>query len=121
MPLQCAEAIYSAAVQAMVNSLQHAGSPDEVRRWLAIHGLPGGGIEVVVGDDGSGFALDAVPMERLGLRVSIMERVANAGGTVSIDSSVGRGTVVSIRWPSAETLASAPDAVAGQAIGGDAR
>ncbi|MCU1512931.1 MAG: hypothetical protein JWO10_21 [Microbacteriaceae bacterium] len=98
IPVQSAEAVYSAAVQAMVNSLQHAGD-DDVTRWLAIRGIADGGIQVDVGDTGSGFAFDEVPTERLGLRVSIVERVANAGGNVVIDSAAGSGTVISIRWP----------------------
>lgn len=98
VPVQSAEAVYSAAVQAMVNSLQHAGGPD-VRRWLAIEAAGDDGIRIEIGDDGIGFDLDAVPSERLGLRVSILERVANAGGTVEIQSSADTGTVIWITWP----------------------
>ncbi|MBK4348881.1 hypothetical protein IV501_14675 [Lacisediminihabitans sp. G11-30] len=98
IPAQSAEAVYSAAVQAMVNSLQHAGD-EGVTRWLAIRGSADGGIQVDVGDTGSGFTLKNVPTERIGVRVSIIERVANAGGLVRVDSAPGAGTVVSIRWP----------------------
>ncbi|MES2170725.1 MAG: ATP-binding protein [Actinomycetota bacterium] len=98
IPVQSAEAVYSAAVQAMVNSLQHAGEGD-VKRWLAVTGLPDDGIRVDVGDTGVGFAVESVPVERLGLRVSIFERVANAGGLVEIDSAPGKGTIITIRWP----------------------
>lgn len=96
MPVHAAEAVCSAAAQAMVNSLQHAG---ESSRWVAIRGIPKGGIEVVVGDTGQGFRLADVPDERLGVRVSILERVANAGGRAVIRSAPGEGTIVSIRWP----------------------
>ncbi len=98
IPVQSAEAVYSAAVQAMVNSLQHAGEGD-VKRWLTVTGLPDEGIQVDVGDSGAGFAVESVPVERLGLRVSIVERVANAGGLVEIDSAPGEGTMITIRWP----------------------
>ena len=98
MPVQAAEAVYSAAVQAMVNSLQHAGE-NGVTRWVAVRGVPPGGIEVVVGDTGAGFALHTVPNERLGVRISIIERIANAGGRAVIQSAPGEGTIVSIRWP----------------------
>jgi signal transduction histidine kinase len=57
------------------------------------------GIEVEVGDTGKGFSMIDVPRERLGLRVSIIERIANAGGSADIDSAVDEGTVVTIRWP----------------------
>jgi hypothetical protein len=40
-----------------------------------------------------------VPTERLGVRVSILERVASAGGRAEIDSAPGTGTVVRLRWP----------------------
>ena len=96
MPTGAAEAMSSAAVQAMVNSLQHAG---EASRWVSVRGIPGGGLEVVVGDTGRGFHLGEVPDERLGVRVSIIERVANAGGRATIQSSPGEGTIVSLRWP----------------------
>jgi signal transduction histidine kinase len=99
LPVQAAEAVYSAAVQAMVNSLQHAGQSPDITRWLSIRGKATGGIQVDIGDTGSGFAVSTVPTERLGLRISIIERVANAGGMVEIDSSVGEGTVISIHWP----------------------
>ena len=102
VPVQSAEAVYSAAVQAMVNSLRHAGSTDDVRRWLEIDGSADRGIRVVVGDNGEGFAPDAVPAERLGLRVSIIERVAHAGGMAEVDSVVGGGTIITIAWPHPE-------------------
>lgn len=98
MPVQAAEAIYSAAVQSMVNSLQHAGETG-VNRWVAVRGVNPGGVEVIVGDTGAGFAMTDIPSERLGVRVSIIERVANAGGRVVIQSAPGEGTIVTIRWP----------------------
>ncbi len=94
-----AEALYSAAVQAMVNSLQHAGSGETTSRWLRITGVDADGLDIEVGDTGVGFDVEAVSVERLGLRVSIVERVSSAGGTASIVSRPGEGTAVSIRWP----------------------
>lgn len=99
VPVQVAEALYSAAVQAMVNSLQHAGPAGSVTRWLTITGEGQYGLGVEIGDTGIGFDLDDVPTERLGLRVSILERVANAGGRVDIASHLGEGTVIGISWP----------------------
>ena len=100
IPSTAAEAVFSAAVQAMVNSVQHAGKGANVSRWLAVREFTPVGLEVEVGDTGTGFAPDEVPNERLGVRVSIVERVANAGGTAEVDSQPGEGTVVTIRWPS---------------------
>lgn len=100
IPTQAAEAVFSAAMQAMVNSVQHAGKGAGVSRWLAIREVAPLGLEVEVGDTGAGFSPDEVPNERLGVRVSILERVANAGGSAEVDSQPGEGTVVTIRWPS---------------------
>lgn len=130
LPAQAAEALYSASIQAMLNSIQHAGAP--VRRWISVgpaahtelpavapgdSALPGfgatefdtfppvgssdaeNGIAIEVGDSGCGFDLAAVPTERLGVRVSIFERVVSAGGSVAIESAQGEGTRVHIGWP----------------------
>jgi signal transduction histidine kinase len=88
----------SAAAQALVNSSQHAGQ-GPVRRWVALDRTGDAGVLVEVGDDGVGFDTGSVPEERLGVRVSIVERVANAGGRACIDSRPGRGTVVRLMWP----------------------
>jgi hypothetical protein len=115
IPASAGEAVYSAAVQAMVNSIQHAGTAPAVKRWIALRAVRPGGLEVEIGDTGKGFDFDAVPTERLGLRVSIIERVANAGGEVSIDSGPGKGSVISVRWPSQP--ATAPETVDAAATG----
>ena len=99
IPTPAAEAVFSAAMQAMVNSVQHAGKGASVSRWLAIRETARLGIEVEVGDTGSGFSPAEVPNERLGVRVSILERISNAGGSAEVDSQPGEGTVVTIRWP----------------------
>lgn len=96
IPIPVAEAAYSATVQAMVNSLQHAGSG--VERWVEIRSSGAGTFSIEVGDRGSGFDVAQLPRERLGVRVSILERVATAGGAAEIDSAPGEGTVVRLRW-----------------------
>ncbi|GAB3029671.1 hypothetical protein GCM10027052_02080 [Parafrigoribacterium mesophilum] len=104
IPVQAADAVYSASVQAMVNSLQHAGSAPSIERWLSVSGTGTGGLEVQVGDTGVGFDPDDVQVGRLGLRVSILERVTNAGGSVRIDSSPGAGTIITILWPATDAV-----------------
>jgi hypothetical protein len=44
--VQVAEALYSASVQALVNSLQHAGKPDTIERWLRITGAGAEGLDI---------------------------------------------------------------------------
>lgn len=98
LPVLAAEAIYSSVVQAMVNSLQHAGG-DGVRRWLSVRPSDDGGFTVEIGDAGRGFDPSVVPVQRLGLRVSILERMSGVGGRASIESALGEGTVITIEWP----------------------
>jgi signal transduction histidine kinase len=97
IPAPAAEALYSATVQAVVNSVQHAGG-DEVSRWVSVNWNTERVI-VEVGDTGSGFNPAAVPGERLGVRVSITERLANAGGEAVIHTKTGEGTMISLTWP----------------------
>ena len=100
LPIQAADAVHSAVIQAMMNSLQHAGEMG-VSRWVSVRGTPPNGIKVVVGDDGVGFVPSEVPGERLGVRISIIERTGNAGGRAAIVTAPNEGTVVTITWPSA--------------------
>lgn len=106
IPAAQAEALYSAAVQAMTNSIQHAGGAD-VRRWLTVSGVETGVVEIEVGDAGDGFDLALVPDERLGVRRSIIERISNAGGRAEVRTAPGRGTMVRLSWP-AEAGTGAP-------------
>ena len=68
-------------------------------RELRIRGVRTGGAVIEVADNGVGFTRDEVPDERLGLRVSIEERIANAGGAAEIASQPGHGTLVTVSWP----------------------
>lgn len=98
VPIQTADALHSAAIQAMVNSMQHAGGA-EIARWVSVRGIAPNGLEVAIGDSGAGFIASDVPRERLGVRVSITERVRNVGGEAIVTSAPGEGTVVTITWP----------------------
>jgi len=98
IPSAQAEALYSAAVQAIMNSVQHGGPP-EVRRWLRVSGVHGGAVEIEVGDAGAGFDPAHLPEGRLGVRRSIIERTANAGGRAEVVSAPGSGTVITLSWP----------------------
>ena len=96
IPRRAAEALVSAAEQAMMNSLQHAGDPAE--RW-AILRESGSAFELEVGDTGIGFDPAAVPIERLGVRLSIIDRVTSAGGRAEVLSTPEGGTRVVLHWP----------------------
>lgn len=96
IPAAAAEAAQSAAVQAAVNSVSHAG--DHTSRTVRMTAWQGG-IQIVVADDGQGFDPALIPQERLGVRGSIVERMSNVGGKAEVDSRPGKGTTVTIRWP----------------------
>ncbi|SEB37247.1 Signal transduction histidine kinase [Paramicrobacterium humi] len=108
LPQHVANAMGLAAVQAMVNSVQHAdGSalgPDEASRVArTVSVSSAGGVPTVeVHDDGVGFEPASVPHDRLGLRVSISERMTTVGGRADVQSIPGDGTRIVLRWDPAE-------------------
>ncbi|WEO78115.1 ATP-binding protein [Cryobacterium sp. SO2] len=103
LPAYAAEALVSATSQAIVNSVQHAGvAGDPVARSVRVNSNLLGGCTIEIADSGVGFDPAAVPSERLGLRISIRERVATAGGVVQVRSGPGRGTSILIEWPLGE-------------------
>lgn len=104
LPDPVADAVVSAAVQAMTNSVKHAGGP-EVPRRLLIEGMEGGGVRVSVTDRGKGFDPAAVASERLGLRVSILERMRRVGGEVDVRTAPGEGAEFVLSWPAASPSA----------------
>jgi signal transduction histidine kinase len=55
------------------------------------------GIRVVVSDTGPGFDLAAIGEDRLGIRASILARMAGVAGTADIDSG-DSGTTVTLGW-----------------------
>jgi two-component system nitrate/nitrite sensor histidine kinase NarX len=75
-----------------------------VRRHANAHNLSvemsnlPGSLEIKIRDDGSGFNLENIPDDRLGLKI-MRERASSIGGTISIDSRQGSGTRLEIRIP----------------------
>ncbi|MEK6343462.1 MAG: ATP-binding protein [Curtobacterium sp.] len=96
LPAVVADALASAALQAAVNSVQHAGSTG-VDRWVVIE-QHGAGVQIEVVDDGAGFDPAGIPAERLGVRRSIIERVEAVDGTAEVVSAPGAGTTVRLAW-----------------------
>ncbi len=94
VPGRVARALVLAARQAIGNAVTHAGS-------RGLHVLAemteNDGIRVVVSDTGPGFDLAAIGEDRLGIRASILARMAGVAGTADIDSS-DRGTTVTLGW-----------------------
>jgi len=98
VPAAAADALWSAAVQAVVNSGQHAGSGAGVRRWVRLEWRDDR-TTVEVGDTGRGFDPATATEARLGVRVSIVERVEGVGGLAVVDSAPGAGTRIRLAWP----------------------
>ncbi|ROQ30952.1 histidine kinase/DNA gyrase B/HSP90-like ATPase [Frondihabitans sp. PhB188] len=96
VPSAVGDALVSAALQALVNSVKHAGM--STTRSVIGSATDGGGVRIIISDDGQGFDLDGIPEERLGVRVSILEQVRHVGGTAHIRSSPGKGTRVTLEW-----------------------
>lgn len=96
LPPEVTDALISATVQALTNSVKYAGA--NVKRTVTATRLDDGGLRITVSDDGVGFDVDAIPEVRLGVRVSILERVRQVGGLASIDSARGHGTTVLLEW-----------------------
>lgn len=94
IPGRAARALVLAARQAIGNSVTHAHG-----RGLHIvaEGHGDEGVTVTVSDTGPGFDLDAVGEDRLGIRASIMARMAAVAGSARIDSGE-TGTVVELTW-----------------------
>lgn len=88
-------AIALAAGEALRNSVRHAGA--DASRQVAITLSPNL-IKVSVRDDGVGFTPDP-HSQRLGVQRSIIDRMADLGGSARIDSAPGRGTEVVLTWP----------------------
>lgn len=91
-------AITGAAAQAIQNSLAHAEAAD-TERSVVLRGEGNGVLVLEISDDGPGFELESVPPARLGVRVSIIERMADIGGQALVDTAPGAGTTVTLRWP----------------------
>jgi signal transduction histidine kinase len=86
------EAMVAAAREAMTNAAKFGdGSPVDVYAESA-----DGRTQVFVRDRGPGFALDAVPADRRGVRESIVGRMERHGGHARITSDAEGGTEVEL-------------------------
>ena len=54
---------------------------------------------MTVRDTGAGFDPGRLDPARLGVRQSITERVEDWGGSASVQSAPGEGTMVRLSWP----------------------
>ena len=99
VPAASARSIRQAATEAVRNSSKYApGSSTTVTVTFTEPGGGRQGITVEITDHGPGFEVTQTLPERLGVRVSIIERMRDAGGCATLVSEPGHGTTVRLTW-----------------------
>ncbi|TQS43588.1 sensor histidine kinase [Cryptosporangium phraense] len=101
IPSQAADALAGAVREALSNVERHA-RVDHAE--VSATTLPDG-VQIVVRDEGRGFDPAATTPEQTGVRRSLVERMAAAGGTAEITSAPGEGTEVTLTWRGAPASA----------------
>lgn len=97
VPGRVARAIVLATTQSVANAIEHANA-----RGLSVTmDADAGQLAVRISDTGPGFVPAEVPPDRLGIRGSIVARLAAAGGRARVQTSPD-GTVVELRWQARE-------------------
>lgn len=94
IPGRAARALVLAARQAIGNAVSHASGRG---LHIIVEGHADEGIVVTVSDTGSGFDVDSIGADRLGIRASIFARMAGVAGTADIVSDE-HGTTVTLGW-----------------------
>jgi two-component sensor histidine kinase len=98
IPARVVDAFTEATSEAVRNSILHGGDDPGVSRVVRVS-ITDGGIRTVVHDTGRGFNVRGVHDRRLGIRVSIFERMRLLqGGSADIDSRPGQGATVTLSW-----------------------
>ncbi|MFZ0387176.1 MAG: hypothetical protein WAL22_16030 [Solirubrobacteraceae bacterium] len=87
------EALVAAAREALRNAAHHGGgAPVYVFSEISTRDAA-----IFIRDEGPGFELERVAVERRGIRDAIFGRMASAGGHATIESAPGEGTEVALR------------------------
>jgi two-component system sensor histidine kinase UhpB len=97
IPANCASLLYQSAREALSNSWKYSDASELTIQLAAVDH----GIRLVVADDGSGFdSRIAISGRHHGYGLRLMSvAVHEAGGSVDICSSPGRGTCVTVTLP----------------------
>ncbi|SHM95092.1 ATP-binding protein [Cryptosporangium aurantiacum] len=98
LPAAVAAAFAAASREALSNVEKHAGTTEV---GVAARGEDGW-LELTVHDRGRGFDPATARSDGLGLSKSLTGRMSAVGGSAAVQSAIGRGTVVTLRWSAAE-------------------
>jgi signal transduction histidine kinase/phage shock protein PspC (stress-responsive transcriptional regulator) len=83
-------ALVGAAGEAITNAAKHSGGG-----LVSVFAeVAGSNVDVYVNDQGIGFDLDSVPVDRMGIAESILGRMQRQGGSAIVHSEPGEGTEV---------------------------
>lgn len=97
IPSEAAQAITEATLEAVRNSLRHAGDDAAVTRRVTLTS-DACGITIEVNDNGRGFDPVVAGRGRHGVSGSIIARMQDVGGRATVDSAPGKGACVTLRW-----------------------
>jgi signal transduction histidine kinase len=97
VPDEVADAIVSAATEALRNAVAHAYPDTEGPVSVELRHLADE-LRVVVADRGRGFRPEQVGPSSFGVALSVENRMDAVGGSAQIESSPGEGTRVTLSW-----------------------
>jgi PAS domain S-box-containing protein len=92
LPVDVKVALYRIAQESLNNVAKHAGATQTTVQMRC-----GDEVTLEVVDDGLGFDVDSVPPDSLGLGI-MRERAKEIEAELSVDSEVGEGTHVRVKW-----------------------
>ncbi|MEO3802237.1 ATP-binding protein [Nonomuraea sp. B1E8] len=94
LPFEVARALADAARESLTNVRRHAGTS---RAAVRLSG-DARSLRLDIADQGKGFSPPDVSATRRGLRESVRGRMSRIGGTATITSAEGEGTLVRLEW-----------------------
>lgn len=94
LPIRVEVGLFRIAQEALSNVARHAGAAEV---YVGMVTLPGE-VTLVVADDGAGFDLSEMPVDRFGL-VGLNERAKLLGGQLKLESDPGAGTRLEVKVP----------------------
>jgi signal transduction histidine kinase len=87
--------MYHDAREGVMNALKHANASNI---WVSVE-QQGDEVEMVLRDDGVGFDVEAPGPEGHYGMTMMRERATAGGGTFSVESAIGQGTTITVRFP----------------------